>query len=198
MHLNERDLSCLRGFVTMVVLEPSGSFYRNSEETNFTIFLKFDDFLIRRVPKMLRVNPARVFKKLANTRRLSTLTQASDKDDEWVEVAEYPKIKDCSFDKHRHWKNLSWYEKIKKIETIEEKLIEINMPRYYGFKCLLLGSQFPYNTLPFIQYATNTELEIGEFHSSADPEEAKRVDNFLGLIKSEIADALEFELDGHL
>lgn len=55
---------------------------------------------------------------------------------------------------------------------------------------------FPYNSLPFIQYATNTDFEVREFHSSAEADAAK-VDTFLNLIRSEVVDAVEFEIDGY-
>ena len=148
--------------------------------------------------KMLRIFNSNL-RLPALRRQLATLTQSQVNNDEYTEVAQYPEIVENSYKNQRAKKILRWHEKIKAISTIEEKLIEINMPRYYGYKCLMLGAQlFPYNSLPFIQYITNTELEVQEFHTSASEEESKKIENFLGLIRSEIADAVEFELDGYL
>lgn len=136
-----------------------------------------------------------IFSNLVISRRLTTVSK--QKDVEYNETAEYPPILDNSYIKKKERKVQLWHEKIKTIGTIEEKLIEINLPRYYGFKCVMLNDrEFPYNTLPFFQYATNTEF-VEETKSPTDEEEAKKIDNFLNLIKSEIQDAFEFELDGY-
>lgn len=141
---------------------------------------------------------------LVLSRRLSTVlkpqnvegsTQQQNDVNEYSEVPEYPQILSSDFRAARDRRRLQWHQKIKQISTIEEKLIEINMPRYYGHNCLLLNEKdFPYNTLPFFQYATNTEF-VEQSHAPKGEEEVKRIDNFLNLIKSDIQDAFEFELD---
>lgn len=55
---------------------------------------------------------------------------------------------------------------------------------------------FPHNSLPFIQYSTNTDFEIKDF-SSSEEKDADKVDTFLKLIKSEVVDAVEFEIEGY-
>lgn len=148
--------------------------------------------------KMLRQLQPRVIRKITLSRRLSTALQQQTVESEYSEVAEYPPIIDDEYRAKRSRRYLEWHEKIKKIGTIEEKLIEINMPRYYGYKCLMLDEKtFPYNTLPFFKYVTNTELvELETFKPNEN--EVKNIDNFLQLIKSDFADALEFELDGYV
>lgn len=134
---------------------------------------------------------------LSISRGLSAVTQQKDVASEYTETAEYPPILDNSYLKKKDRKVQEWHDKIKKIGTIEEKLLEINMPKYYGYKCLMLDDRvYPYNTLPFFQYATNTEF-IEEAMAPTNDEEAKKIENFLNLIKSEIQDAFEFELDGY-
>lgn len=113
------------------------------------------------------------------------------------EAVEYPVIEDISIEAKRINKKQEWRDKIKRIPTIEEKIIELNIPRYYGYKCLMLeNNDFPYNSMPFIQYVTKTEFEqLPE--NIKDDKEAKKIDEFLRLIKSDIQDALEFEIDAY-
>lgn len=145
---------------------------------------------------MLKLGSFRNKNLLVAYRQLSTLQNASN---EYSEEPEYPPILDPSLRAKKGRRLHEWYEKIKKIGTIEEKFIELNLPRYYGHKCLMLDDKmYPYNTLPFFQYATNTEFVNTETHAPAvSEEEAKKVDNFLNLIRSDLQDALEFELDGY-
>lgn len=146
---------------------------------------------------LLRISP-RVFRKnLIVSRHLTTLVKQQNVDNDYEEKAEYPPIVENNFRLKKQREVHEWHEKIKRIETIEEKLIEINIPRYYGHKCLMLNDRtYPYNTLPFFQYATNTEF-IEESHVAKNEGDSKIVDNFLGIIKAEVQDALEFELDGY-
>lgn len=50
-------------------------------------------------------------------------------------------------------------EKIQNLDTVEEKIIGLNMPRYYGFNGLSLReTNIRYNCLPMIQNLTNTHV----------------------------------------
>ena len=139
-----------------------------------------------------------LFKTAPISRRLTTAFQQKKADNEFTEVPEYPVIEDRSILINEARKDRKWNEKIEKIETIEEKLIEINLPRYYGYKCLMLDDKiFPYNTLPFFKYATNTEFVGEKSHVPKSEEEAKKIENLLNIVKSEVQDAFEFELDGY-
>lgn len=113
------------------------------------------------------------------------------------EAVEYPPIKDVSKEARKIKKKLDWRDTIKRCPTIEEKIIQLNIPRYYGYKCLMLeNNDFPYNSMPFIQYVTKTEFqELAE--QIKDEKEAKKIEGFLGLIKSDIQDAVEFEIDAY-
>lgn len=144
---------------------------------------------------MLLRFPRPLLKNTSVSRRLTTALQQKN---EVNDVAEYPPIQEKSIPLNKGRKARVWYEKIKKIGTIEEKLIEINIPRYYGYKCLMLDDkEYPYNTLPFFQYATNTEFVEEKSHVPKSEEEAKKIENFLTLVRSEVQDAFEFELDGY-
>lgn len=129
--------------------------------------------------------------RIQSCRSFSTALQTSEATSDGPQ---YPPIITNSVLDRRARKKQEWFDKIRKIPTIEEKLLELNMPRYYGYRCLMLDDhKLPYNALPFIQYITNTEF--GELKEN--PDESKRVDEFYDLIKSDLVDALEFECSGY-
>lgn len=178
---------------------PSQNFREDSVSSvnRSRIFKSSQNYLSHlRSSKMLRL--ARVRQNIVVSRRLTTALQQQNADSEYSEVAQYPPIWDDAYKAKKNRKKMQWRDKIKKIGTIEEKLIEINMPKYYGYKCLMLDEKtFPYNTLPFFQYVTNTELVEMETFTPKTEDDAKKVEIFLNLIKSDIEDAFEFELDGY-
>ncbi|XP_057336291.1 28S ribosomal protein S30, mitochondrial [Microplitis mediator] len=71
----------------------------------------------------------------------------------------YPPILDISVVPRWQRKLELWHEQVKQLPTPEEKLIKVNMPRYWGFKCLMVheGSVY-YNELPQAQYITRTHI----------------------------------------
>lgn len=145
---------------------------------------------------MLRVFPRSLRNQFIVSRHLSTVAQ-QDVDSEYTDEAVYPPIMDDSRDAIKAREKNEWHMKIKRIGTIEEKMIELNIPKYYGYKCVMIDDkEFPYNTLQFLKYATNTEF-VEESHASSGEEENKKVDNFFNLIKSDVQDAFEFELDAY-
>lgn len=114
---------------------------------------------------------------------------------EYTDVPEYPPILDLSQEAKKARELEAFAERMKKVPTIEEKLIELNMPRYYGFKNIALNdNNYPYNALPYIRYLTKTDFQ----ELTQDPEEEKKVDKFFDLVKSELYDAIEFEMSGYL
>jgi hypothetical protein len=146
---------------------------------------------------MLRCRKIFLKNNLVN-RQLSTVIQQKNVDNEYSDVAEYPPIEERSIQINMLRRGKRWSEKIKKIETIEEKLIELNLPRYYGYKCLMLDEKvFPYNTLPFFKYVTNTDFAEEKSHVPKTEEEAKKIEECLNNVRSEVLDAFEFELDAY-
>lgn len=130
-------------------------------------------------------------------RQLTTAAQQQTVQSDYTDKAEYPEILNNSYHQRMGRRKLEWHDKIKRISTIEEKLIEINIPRYYGYKSLMLNDRyFPYACLPFFQYVTKTEF-VEQPYTPKNEAEAKSVENFLTLIKADIEEALEFELDGY-
>ncbi|KAG8225414.1 hypothetical protein J437_LFUL004614 [Ladona fulva] len=69
----------------------------------------------------------------------------------------YPEIEDTSYLPTKQRERKKWHEKIKSLSTVEEKLIEVNMPSYYGFRCVDLSEGvIPYDSLNFTQSITRT------------------------------------------
>lgn len=76
---------------------------------------------------------------------------------------QYPPIEEIGplADKLRRKK--AWHDWLKSHDTVEEKLFELNMPRYWGWRSVILTDEaVPYNFLPWAQFATRTHLEIGD------------------------------------
>jgi small subunit ribosomal protein S30 len=85
-------------------------------------------------------------------------------------------------------------KKIKALKTVEEKLFEINMPRYYGRKCImLLEDSIPYNSLSFAQHVTRTHLReftnLAPYSTDLEEESNKLLEH----VKPWIEEALVFE-----
>lgn len=56
-----------------------------------------------------------------------------------------------------------WHKWLKSHDTVEEKLYELNMPKYYGWEAVRLNERtVPYNFLPWAQFATRTHIEVNE------------------------------------
>lgn len=148
----------------------------------------------------LKFKPKTQFSKLilVNCRHLVTKPRAFiDENEEYTKEPQYPPIVDWSYKANQSRKRLSWHEKIKCLKTVEEKLFAINMPRYYGFKCVMLNDNtFRYNSLPFYQYCTRTAIfdtGLPEYYNKLN----EKVDGLLGHIKSDIEDSILFEYTGY-
>lgn len=108
----------------------------------------------------------------------------------------YPPIEDMSFKAKYKRKRQAWYEEIKNLETVEEKLFKINMPRYYGWKSLILKEHVvPYNSLSHAQYFTRThivkESGLPAYYNTVISIE--QLDKIVQSIKSDIEDNIIFE-----
>lgn len=120
-----------------------------------------------------------------------------DVNDEYTKEPQYPPILDLGYKAKKERERLQWHEKIKCLKTVEEKLFAINMPRYYGFKSVMLDDKiFRYNSLPFYQFSTRTSLfdsGLPEYYNKLN----ESVDGLLGHIKSDVEDAVLFEYTGY-
>uniref|UniRef100_A0A182VW83 28S ribosomal protein S30, mitochondrial n=1 Tax=Anopheles minimus TaxID=112268 RepID=A0A182VW83_9DIPT len=118
------------------------------------------------------------------------------KEHEYTNQPEYPAIQDLSYPARKKRERQTWHQKIAKLSSVEEKLYEINMPKYYGYKTnMLTDEKFPYNIKPFVQYATRTCFQKGlpEFYDPLKEEAAK----ILQTVQGELEDTIAFELSSY-
>lgn len=114
---------------------------------------------------------------------------------EYTEVPEYPPILDMSIQGKKLRERESLHKKIQEINTVEEKQIALNMPRYYGWKCVILNEdKVPYNAMPLIQCYTRSHFipinTMPDFYKETE----EIADSVVKEIKSSIEDAIAFEL----
>lgn len=77
----------------------------------------------------------------------------------FTETPQYPPIRDLSFLGKRRQDREEWYEEMKDLNTVEEKLIKLNMPKYYGWKSYsICEGTLPYDPLPYAQFLTRTHV----------------------------------------
>ncbi|XP_033150249.1 28S ribosomal protein S30, mitochondrial [Drosophila busckii] len=104
-------------------------------------------------------------------------------------VAQYPEIKDLSFKARKQEKAAEWHNEIRQVPTIEEKMIKVNLPRYYGYKVVDFNdTKVPYNALPLTQHYTRTVLEELPVAESV-------MDQFVKSARSDAIEALEYAHD---
>jgi small subunit ribosomal protein S30 len=113
---------------------------------------------------------------------------------EYTETPQYPPILDTSYEARKRRMDEQWHEKVKALKTVEEKLFEINMPRYYGWKCIMLSEDsIPYNSLSFAQHVTRTHLgelkHLAPYSTDLEEESNKLLEH----VKPWIEEALIFE-----
>lgn len=107
----------------------------------------------------------------------------------------YPPISDESADGRRKRRKEEWHTKIRKIQTVEEKLFELNMPRYYGWRMAYIPEhKIPYNTLNFAQYVTRSCLvrdnKLPQCYGLVPP---NTVDSIVQIIKPQIEETIILE-----
>ncbi|XP_075220576.1 mitochondrial ribosomal protein S30 [Lycorma delicatula] len=107
----------------------------------------------------------------------------------------YPPIEDLSPAALKKKERFTLHEKYRKLNTIEEKLMALNFPRYWGWETIVLKEgELPYNFLPFAKYVTRTHfketltLPLNNCTPDIDPKD------LVNVIKSQIQDAILFEL----
>lgn len=78
---------------------------------------------------------------------------------EYVDEPCYPPIVDLSRQARKNRAADAVAQSVTDLPTVEEKLIQLNEPKYYGFWSLKLSERLiGHNLLPFIQFATRTTL----------------------------------------
>jgi hypothetical protein len=85
--------------------------------------------------------------------------------------------------------------KIRNLETVEEKIFKINMPRYYGWKTSILNElEIPYNSLTYAQHITRThvvkEFGLPDYYNNVISNE--QLDDIVQEIKSNVENNILF------
>ncbi|XP_052752185.1 28S ribosomal protein S30, mitochondrial [Galleria mellonella] len=116
---------------------------------------------------------------------------------EYTETPEYPPILDMSLKARKLREREKLHEKIKNVNTVEEKQIALNMPRYYGWKCVMLHEdKVPYNAMPMIQCYTRSHFIPIEKLPPTYTESALTAEIVVKEIKNLVEDAICIEHEG--
>lgn len=153
---------------------------------------------------MLKLRPVNQLR-LAYLRGLSgqplAQTQRDDgADEEYTAQPAYPEIRDLNFKARKQRTAADWHEEIRQVPTVEEKLIKINMPRYYGYKVVDFNdTKIPYNALPITQHYTRTVLEktspVAQQEGAKTEEKDGADDALFKAAREDVIEALEFAHD---
>lgn len=112
---------------------------------------------------------------------------------EYAEQAEYPEIFDITRKAVKIREKIAWHDQVKNVKTVEEKLIKVNMPKYYGYQMMMMTEErLPYNCLPYVQHWTRTQYENG-IPSSWNKQSLEKIDLFVNEIKDLIDESLRFQ-----
>lgn len=128
--------------------------------------------------------------------RQSTRPAVLDQD-EYTDTPEYPPILDMSLEARKKRDREALYERIKNINTIEEKQIALNMPKYYGFRSVMLREdKIPYNAIGLIQHYTRTHFIPAEKLPEVYAKSEEIANEVVKEIKTQIEDAIAIESSG--
>ncbi|XP_034489811.1 28S ribosomal protein S30, mitochondrial [Drosophila innubila] len=118
-------------------------------------------------------------------------------DSEYSAEPEYPPIRDTSFKARKAQTAAEWHSEIREVATVEEKMIKVNMPRYYGYKVVdLTDSSVPYNALPLTQHYTRTVLEeLPLLQSTTESDNKAKMDAIVKAAREDVIEALEYAHD---
>ncbi|XP_076067555.1 mitochondrial ribosomal protein S30 [Oratosquilla oratoria] len=104
----------------------------------------------------------------------------------------YPPILDMSPESIKRRKKESWHDKITKLPTIEQKMVELNMPKYYGYwSCQLHDEKGTLNGQGFTKYATRTHVTDG-LPSGYYEDEDKQAAELVPSVQSQIEELIKF------
>ncbi|XP_034943011.1 39S ribosomal protein S30, mitochondrial [Chelonus insularis] len=150
----------------------------------------------------IKVNPRLCGKYLSVTKYYCRFESiAATTTNEVAQIPAYPPIEDVTFAAKWQRNIAKYHEAVKNIKTIEEKTIKINMPRYWGFKCMMIHEdKVVYNNLPMIQYITRThvseELKLPSYYDTLLSEET--LNSLVQEIKPSFEDAVAFEMSSRM
>ncbi|XP_072938081.1 uncharacterized protein mRpS30 [Epargyreus clarus] len=117
-------------------------------------------------------------------------------EDEYTETPVYPPILDMSLAHRKLRKRESIYNKIKEINTVEEKQIALNMRRYYGWQCVMFKeNSIPYNVMPMVQCYTRSHFKLIDKLPDEYSETSPLADSVVKEIKHLIEDSIAIETE---
>ncbi|XP_041980674.1 28S ribosomal protein S30, mitochondrial [Aricia agestis] len=149
---------------------------------------------------MMHLIKARTFprlKQVVTRLNYSTVQAPLVDENEYTEKPIYPPILDMSLEARKRRNRQKTYDNIKALNTVEEKQIALNMPRYYGFKCVSLNeTRVPYNALPLVQHYTKSHLKITDKLPDIYNETSQVADLVVQDIKSLVEDSILIENEG--
>ncbi|KAG6444958.1 hypothetical protein O3G_MSEX003648 [Manduca sexta] len=139
----------------------------------------------------------RTFSKIKGTVTRPYSHAAALEQNEYTSSPHYPPILDMSIRARKFRERGTLHRKIQQINTVEAKQIALNMPRYYGWKCVMLHENIiPYNAMPLVQCYTRTHFMPIEKLPEAYSELNELADVVVPEIKSQIEDAIAIESAG--
>ena len=131
------------------------------------------------------------------SRHIRNFSVAATVSDTAEHEPEYPPILDLSFRAVRTRKKEEHYALVKRQKTVEEKLIAVNMPRYYGWISIQMKeNEVPYDSLEHAQYVTRTHIfpQTGlpsSFYDNVISTEA--LDSIVENVRSQVEEVLVLE-----
>jgi len=128
-------------------------------------------------------------------KKLSIRKSSTTSDAAFSSHPEYPQILDLSPEEVYKRQRDEKLDKIKNVGTIEEKLIGINMPRYYGWSSLMLKEgNYPYNYMPFVQHITRTDFIETKLFPFSHNYSLSEIEILTKQIRPQLQDAILMEL----
>lgn len=127
-----------------------------------------------------------------------TFAQALEaEENEYTDTPVYPPILDMSLQGRKLREREALHQNIQKINTVEEKQIALNMPRYYGWQSIVFNeNKIPYNAMPLVQYYTRTHFKQIEKLPDLYTGLSSMSDTVVQEIKTYIEDSIAIEKEG--
>lgn len=110
----------------------------------------------------------------------------------------YPPILDLSIKAKKDRETLDMHQKIQALNTVEEKLLALNVPRYYGWDSIVLNeNKVPYNFLPLVQNITKTHLHQVKNEVVSAPLTQDKLKQVIDRIKIQLEKILVYHSNSH-
>lgn len=113
-----------------------------------------------------------------------------------AEKVEYPPIIERTRKAYKEREKIAWHEAVKNVKTVEEKLIKVNIPAYWGLRTTPLeNDEYHYNCFPHFQHWTRTQYEDG-LPKTWFKRSAEEIDGMVNSIREQIIEAISFQYQG--